>query len=546
MTDARTARLRVLLENAVNARSVGNLADAARIANDASSEGFAHPMLLRFRAESLRKAGRFAEAGELLNQALALAPRDDATITEIGRLLMAEDRSDDALEAFRMAVSLNSASLESWSALGAALAGRGELEKARIAFLRVVDLSPSDPDPLASLAFIETREGRMDAARAWAEKALVLQPGHPLAGLALARIEVDGGQFESARDRLQNLLDADSLNRAQRQIAMNLLGDSLDGLEQHAGAFAIYARMKAEFVATHSKRYGDGGSVENHVAFIRRLQDWFASQDMADWSCNSSRYVSPVRRHVFLLGYLRSGVTLVESVLASLAGTVVVEEGATLAVADLAFLRDADSLSRLNPLDQGLAEQARAAYWKRAREEAGEIGERTFVDMSPLYGIKLPMIARLFPDAIVVQCRRDPRDVVLSCFRRNFNPNALTYQLTSLEGIARHYDAAMKATEFNLNRLGLPVHVVEYSRMVGDFDAATHALAEFVGVPWSNDVRNFSATAARRRIRTPSASQVRRGLFDGSGQWRKYSAEMAPVMPVLEPWVRKFGYDEHN
>jgi hypothetical protein len=164
------------------------------------------------------------------------------------------------------------------------------------------------------------------------------------------------------------------------------------------------------------------------------------------------------------------------------------------------------------------------------------------VDMSPLHSVKLPLIARLFPEVRIVLCRRDPRDVVLSCFRRSFSPNALTYQMTSIAGIARHYDATMRLTEKYVAALGLPVHVVAYERLVAEFDSGTRHLAQFVGAPWTEDVRRFERTAASRTITTPSAPQVRRGLFDGSGQWRAYRAQLEPVLPLLAPWVEKFGY----
>ena len=55
---------------------------------------------------------------------------------------------------------------------------------------------------------------------------------------------------------------------------------------------------------------------------------------------------------------------------------------------------------------------------------AGDVDGRIFVDMNPFNGIKLPIIARLFPEARILIMRRDPRDVVLSCFRINFTPSA--------------------------------------------------------------------------------------------------------------------------
>jgi len=269
----------------------------------------------------------------------------------------------------------------------------------------------------------------------------------------------------------------------------------------------------------------EGGPVENHLHFVQRLASWFERQDPATWSnpAPAGGKPSPVSRHVFLLGYPRSGTTLTE--------------------ADLAFLRDDESLDKLIRLDPALAEQMRAAYWARVRAEVPDFEGKTFVDMAPLNGIKLPMIARLFPQALVVLCRRDPRDVVLSCFRRNFTVNASTYQFTSLDSTARHYDAVMRLMEKHLQVLPLPVHVVDYASLIAGFDATTRALTEFVGVPWSGEMRDFSRTAAERDIRTASAPQVRQGLFDGTRQWLAYREQMESVLPALERWVVKFGYE---
>lgn len=544
MRQDQAARLLALVQDATRARAAGDLQSAVAIAGQAASEGLAHPVLLRIRAEALRGAGRIEEAGQLLNQALSAAPNDTATIIEIGRLLAAEERNEEAIEAFKAALALQPDSLEAWNALGAAHAGARNFPEARAAFGRAASLAPRDPGPVASLAFIEARDGRLEEARKLANATLGLQPDHPLAALTLARVDVDQQDFEAARARLDGLLAGDQLNRAQRQIALGLLADALHGSGRYDEAFAAYVRVKDVFARQHAARYGAGGPVENHLDFIRRLGAWFERQDPRDWSrpVDKKAAGSPVGRHVFLLGYLRSGVTLVESILATLPDTRVLEEGATLQAADLAFLRNDETLDKLNPLDVALAEQARTAYWRRVREAVPDVDGKIFVDMSPLYGIKLPMIARLFPDAVVVFCRRDPRDVVLSCLRRNFSPNALTFQLTSLEGIARHYDAAMSLTERHLGGLPLPCHVVEYSRLVGEFDESTRVLAEFVGAPWTDQVRDFSGTAARLHIKTPSAPQVRRGLFDGGGQWRQYRKQMEPVLPILEPWVTRYGY----
>ncbi len=56
-------------------------------------------------------------------------------------------------------------------------------------------------------------------------------------------------------------------------------------------------------------------------------------------------------------------------------------------------------------------------------------------------------------------------------------------------------------------------------------------------------MEEFAPKAKARHIDTPSAAQVTQGLFaHGIGQWRPYREQLASVMPVLAPWVARFGY----
>jgi tetratricopeptide (TPR) repeat protein len=431
-----------------------------------------------------------------------------------------------------------------WLELGSACDINGDDAGARSAYERVRTLVPADAEAWAALATIALRRGDVEQARSLAEEALQRRPDHPGAGVVVASTDLERGATVEGMSRLEALIARKVLDERQLPVALGRLGDALDRLGRTREAFGAYERMNAETLRVNAGRFGDGGTVENHLELVRRLTRWFERQDPADWRMPAAAdgYASPVRRHVFLLGYPRSGNTLVENILASLPGVRALEERPTLADADLAFLRDEGALDRLARLDSAEAARLREAYWQRVRAEVPDVEGSVFVDMAPLNGIKLAMIARLFPDAIVVLCRRDPRDVVLSCFRRHFRVNASTYQMAGLERAARHYDAVMRLVDLQLAVLPMPVHVVDYAALVGSFDATTRSLAQFVGVPWTEAARDFSRTAAAREVRTVSAPQVRRGLFDGTRQWERYREQMAPVLPLLEPWVRKFGY----
>jgi hypothetical protein len=133
--------------------------------------------------------------------------------------------------------------------------------------------------------------------------------------------------------------------------------------------------------------------------------------------------------------------------------------------------------------------------------------------------------------------------VVLSAFRRRFAMSGSAYQLLTLPGVAGYYDTAMKLAD----RLATPMAgrtlVVRHESLVDDFDAAVREVCDFLGLAWTDEVRNFADKARDRAVATPSGAQLSRGLSaEGVGAWRRYAAELMPVQPQLMPWVEAFGY----
>ena len=122
--------------------------------------------------------------------------------------------------------------------------------------------------------------------------------------------------------------------------------------------------------------------------------------------------------HVFLLGYPRSGTTLTEQILATIPNVVSLEEAPTLAAGEKYL--SSDGIAALVALNEDEVAALRKNYWAVVNAAGIDVSGKTFIDMDPLKGAALPLIARLFPDAKIVIMHRDPRDVVWSCFRRNF------------------------------------------------------------------------------------------------------------------------------
>jgi hypothetical protein len=220
-----------------------------------------------------------------------------------------------------------------------------------------------------------------------------------------------------------------------------------------------------------------------------------------------------------------------------------IEEHELLTGAVLKFMREPLDFGPLARANESELRVLRAAYWEGVRKTGTDVSGKMFVDKHPLNTLKLPLIARLFPHAKVLFASRDPRDVVLSCFRRRFKMNPAMYELLTLPGAAAFYDAVMSFAAQVRPKLGLAWREVRYESLVADLAQETNAICEFLGLEWVPQMGDFAARAQSREHATPSTAQLARGL-DRSGieQWRNYRAQLAPILPTLDVWVERLGY----
>ncbi len=518
---------------------------AISLAEAALQAGGRDPLLFNLVAHRRQVEGRYGEAMGLLQAALALAPQDAFLRCALAGCLSQQGRDAEALALYDAVLATTPRHAQAHCGRGLALDALEQAEPARAAYQRAVELAEDYPDALGALAAHALRRGESDQAQAYARRALTADPDEPAAILALATLESKRGEASAAADRLQRRLARPGLSALHQGALGALYADALDRLDRPEAAMEAHVRANAATWAVHAPLLAAAG-VETGINLCRRLRARFEQADPADWTAapgaQSAGPGAPAG-HVFLIGFVRSGTTLLEQVLASHPRVSALEEMPLLRALAKPWFDDDAGLDRLAALDEGQAEALRADYWRRVRSHGIEPAGRVFVDKNPLDGLWLPLVAKLFPDARILIARRDPRDVVVSSFRHRFKVNVLTCAFTDLQRTADYYAAVMALTQTYLARLPLHVHVHRHEDLVAHFDGEVRAICDFVGLEWTEALRDFAATARRRDIRTPSADQVRQGLSrEGLGRWRRYEAAMQPILPVLQPWVEAFGY----
>jgi tetratricopeptide (TPR) repeat protein len=494
-------------------------------------------------AVELCAVNRAPEAERLLRQTLMLGIRDQSLVASfehnLGVALNLQSRFSEALKMFDQALA---DAPEMWAAdfsRGGTLQQLGRYEEAAECYRRVLAREPAHVDALACLALILAHLGDFASARDCGAKACVLDPRHPIARIALAICAIEAGRFEAATQDLRDVFADPAIT--QNHAAAYAAGFAADAFDRHrrfSEAFEIYRASNERLRAFHA------GEFERNRAITeaRRLTGYFRKS--APWVARRAEHASSeARQHVFVLGFMRSGTTLLETILAMNPEVAHIDEIEFLTDAARAFLLSDADLDRLAALDPAECARWRESYWNSVRRAGHSVAGKCFVDKMPFNTIRLPLISRLFPNAKVIFASRDPRDVVLSCFRRRFNPGPYSFEFFRLDDCARFYSATMELAELYRAKLPLAIHEHRYEDMVADLESSVRAVCNFTGIAWLPAMRDFRGAAEEIDRRSASAAQVRRGLYrEAVGQWRQYRDELAPVLPILAPWVARFGY----
>ncbi len=522
--------------------NAGDIDGAVQLAREAYISDVVEPIVLDLMAYRLEQQGDLRSALRMLIQASQMEPENASIHCNIGHCLVKLARPTHALEAFNRSLKLEPRSARAHHGAGLALWALRNMDGAEQAQLRAHGLDPNYSDPLGTLALIAYERKDFDRAEDFANRALKLNSGDIASLIVKANVLYDRGRMQACADLLAGVLSNPSIAPLQRVILERKMGDALDALGQYDAAFAAYANGSGLLREVYSDLF-EAPDVESGLQMCERLLDYFESYQAPVTQAARDFARNGAREHVFLMGFPRSGTTLLEQILASHKSITALEERPTLHESITRyFIEDRNIESLLNAPEEEL-ERLRQIYWDYIASCGIDVAGKVFVDKQPSLTLYIPLLKALFPNAKIIFCIRDPRDVTLSCFRRTFTMNGTIFQYLTVESLAKFYAATMDLGHVYFDKIDMPVHRHKHEALVANFDAEVERLCRFLGLDMDENMRNFVETAMGRDIRTPSAKQVLVGLnASGVGYWRNYERHLAPALPILQPWVEAFGY----
>lgn len=493
--------------------------------------------LWQARAEAADRAGRADIAARAWQVIADWSPGDWRALGNLAAALKAQQRWGDAAEALLEASRLNPQEPAIRDDAVAALVQSGlqhqrllRFDDAVAALRRAHKLAPSDPEVVHGLGLALERTNRLDElAQLIADARAGGVADDRLAYLqaVLARRE---GRLEEARE---HLLRADP---ETDPVAWHSLRAKLeDALGNSAEAFAAAAAMNRasleRSIAASREEW------ERRTAAYREEQRQLARVITPQWAARLPVLSEPVpQRLSFLVGFPRSGTTLLDTFLLGHPEVAVLEERQLVAAA----AEVAGPIAGLPDISPERLSDARRAYLDRLAGEVGAGFAGLTIDKFPLDMASAPLIHAMFPEAPILFAQRHPCDVVLSGFLQPFG----VVNFSDIAAAADYYDAMMRVWTASLEALPLKTHTIVYEDLVRDPEAVLRPAVGFLGLDWDDQILDHRRTArSRGTIVTPSYDQVTEAVSTRpSGRWKRYREQLEPVLPLLLPWAERLGY----
>jgi len=233
---------------------------------------------------------------------------------------------------------------------------------------------------------------------------------------------------------------------------------------------------------------------------------------------------------IMLVGLPRSGSTLIEQILSSHSRVQATDELRLLDNIASRMNSNGDYLKRLSSLTEDEKKILRQEYVSGACAYLRQDSD-FFIDKNPRNFLQVGLAKRIMPEAVVIDMRRDPRDVAVSAYRQLFN---LTYEFsTSFDGIYEYYKGYLKLIDHWRSVYPNQIKTVNYEELVSSPAEQIEALLSFCGL--ESEPACFEFYKQKRAVMTPSVGQVSKPMYTSSiGQWRHYEEYARDGMSRLE------------
>lgn len=502
---------------------IGNFAKADKMCRYLLGQVPNEVRTLRLLARIAKRFRHFEISTSILAQCIVIQPANAALGLEYIQSLLANRKHREALEQCERLIGLVPENIRIYELKAEALYNLGRYLEARDVYLELSDVHEKRASVLLPLGKVLKAVGETPAAISCFLEAIEDDRVSPQAYWELANLRT----YRFSADEItsmQALLGNPEITAINKVLIQFALGKALEDEGQFAESFQFYQAANRAYTEVQPIRYLNQNA---------DLKSFFTSEYFSGQANGQDKKDSTSAGPIFVVGLPRSGSTLVEQILTSHSMV-----DATQELAEIVSI--ARELANPNQPGQGrypqsianLSENQIRGLAQRYLDYAQTFRQQApcFVDKAPGNFHHIGLIKTLFPEAKVIDIRRNPMASGWSLYRYFFADSfRFSYDLAT---IGKYYNDYIELMDHWHTVLPGQILTISYEDLINDLPATVTRILTYCELPFEETCLNFHLN--KRAVATPSSEQVRQPIYtDALDHWKNYEEFLAPLKKAI-------------
>ena len=480
--------------------------------------------------------GKYEKSSIYFKKVLKINPKHLAALNNFGLLLKNINRYDEALKCFEKIIHIDNNFSKAYNNIGTIALELGDIKNAIFNYKKVLELNTDNFTSYKNLLAAYENSNQIENYKKTLELSKKKFPDEKILGLYTGILLFRKNKFQESAKQL-NKINFEKENEIE--IKRNFfLARSYDRLGKTDDAFEYFTKANAlENNSVEAQKFDKNRYLNNIV----KKKNYFTKKNISKWK--PIKYPNSKLNLVFLVGFPRSGTTLLDAILRSHPKIKVIEEKPmVLKMVDQIKNKDLYSLKDMNISEiKYLQKQYLMELSKYINIENKS---NLYIDKLPLNIINTGEIIRIFPNAKFILALRHPIDCILSCFMQNFKLNDAMSNFLNLKDATILYKKTMELWNQYMSVLKVNYISIKYEDLIQNLEANIRIIIKFLNLNWNKSLLNYREIAIKReRISTPSYYQVIQPIYKYANQrWKRYKKYLTNVEPDLDELIKKYKY----
>ena len=447
------------------------------------------------------KKNNFQIAENLYKEALKINPNHFEAIHYLGVLLAQTKRFDLAKPLFHKAIQIRPNYVLTHNNLGNVLKELGEHQKAISSYQQAIQINPNYADAYNNLGLVLQELGEHQKAKNYYQMAVKYEPENLVYLYHLNRID-EKNLHSNLKNKIYEIIEKNNSTKKNIAYGNFLLSRYELKVKKYKNEFDHLLKGHQYYFESEKKKF------KKRVEYLLNVLPKRKELINLNRHNKNIKMDNHIIEPIFIIGVPRCGSTLIEKIIAS--GSQYIPIGEETGIIDAVVK---NLINHKQSLKSGIENfQTKIVETYKQKGLVQEKSNYMFTDKSLENFFYIEIIKEIFPQAKVINCRRNVLSCIMSTLKNNLTNLPWAH---NLEHIFKYYDIYYQMIKNFEKTLPNFIYDLQYEKFISNPENEAKKLMKFCGLPW--DIKCLEFYKRRDLIsKTTSNVQIRKAIYKDS------------------------------